>query len=107
MNVSGHTEDEKLGAKIVLSALEEPVKQIARNAGLEPSVILENIKKSDIGIGFDAKEENYVDMKKSGIVDPTKVARSALENAESIVTNKKEEKCKHEHDIPEGINDIY
>ena len=109
--------DEKLGAKIVLYALEEPIKQIVKNAGLEPAVILENIKKSDIGIGFDAKEENYVDMKKSGIVDPTKVARSALENAgsiasmilttESVVTNKKEEKFKHEHDIPDGIDDMY
>ena len=109
--------DEKLGAKIILSALEEPVKQIVKNAGLEPAVILENIKKSDMGIGFDAKKEIYVDMKKVGIVDPTKVARSALENAESIasmilttesvVTNKKEEKCKYEHDIPEGIDEMY
>ena len=96
-------DDEKLGAKIVCSALEEPVKQIARNAGLEPAVILEKVKASDIGFGFDASKEEYVDMKKVGIVDPTKVTRSALQNAESIasmilttesiVTDKKEEKC--------------
>ncbi len=96
-------EDEKLGAKIILEALEEPIKQIARNAGLEPAVIVEKVKASDAGFGFDAANEEYVDMKKVGIVDPTKVTRSALENAESIssmilttesiVTDKKEEKC--------------
>ena len=96
-------EDEKLGAKIVLKALEEPVKQIARNAGLEPAVILEKVKSNAEGIGFDAANEEYVDMKKAGIVDPTKVTRSALQNAasiasmvlttESIVTDKKEPKC--------------
>lgn len=96
-------DDEKLGAKIVCSALEEPVKQIARNAGLEPAVILEKVKMSSEGFGFDASKEEYVDMKKVGIVDPTKVTRSALQNAESIasmilttesiVTDKKEEKC--------------
>ena len=96
-------DDEKLGARIILKALEEPVKQIARNAGLEPAVILEKVKSSAEGIGFDAANEEYVDMKKAGIVDPTKVTRSALQNAasiasmvlttESIVTDKKEEKC--------------
>ena len=75
---------EKLGAEIVLKALEEPVKQIAKNAGLEPAVILENVKKSAPGFGFDADKEQYVDMKKTGIVDPTKVTRSALQNAASI-----------------------
>ena len=94
---------EKLGAEIVLKALEEPVKQIARNAGLEPAVILENVKKSAVGFGFDADKEQYVDMKKAGIVDPTKVTRSALQNAasiasmvlttESIVTDVPEDKC--------------
>ena len=79
-------EGEKLGAQIVLKALEEPLKQIARNAGLEPAVILENVKKADAGFGFDAKDEKYVDMKKAGIVDPTKVARSALQNAASIAS---------------------
>ena len=77
---------EKLGAAIVLKALEEPVKQIARNAGLEPAVIADNVKKSEVGVGFDASKEEYVDMKKSGIVDPTKVTRSALQNAASIAS---------------------
>ena len=96
-------DDEKLGAKIVLKALEEPVKQIAINAGLEPAVILEKVKSEEPGIGFNAATEEYVDMKKAGVVDPTKVTRSALQNAasiasmvlttESIVTDKKEEKC--------------
>ena len=94
--------DEKLGAKIIQKALEEPVKQIAINAGLEPAVILQKVKESKEGIGFNAATEEYVDMKKSGIVDPTKVSRSALQNAasiasmvlttESIVTDKKEPK---------------
>ena len=80
------TSGEKLGATIVLKALEEPVKQIARNAGLEPAVIADNVKKSEVGVGFDASKEQYVDMKKSGIVDPTKVTRSALQNAASIAS---------------------
>lgn len=95
--------DEKLGANIVLKALQEPAKQIAINAGLEPAVIIEKVKNSEKGIGFNAANNTYVDMKKVGIVDPTKVSRSALQNAasiasmvlttESIVTEKKEEKC--------------
>ena len=64
--------DEKLGARIVLKALEEPVRQIAVNAGLEGAVILEKVKTSEKGIGFDSSKEEYVDMKKAGIVDPTK-----------------------------------
>ncbi len=72
--------------QLVLKALEEPVKQIARNAGLEPAVIADNVKKSEVGVGFDASKEEYVDMKKSGIVDPTKVTRSALQNAASIAS---------------------
>ena len=108
-------EDEKLGAKIVLNALEEPIKQIARNAGLEPAVILEKVKNSEDGIGFDAATEKYVDMKKEGIVDPTKVTRSAIQNAssvasmilttESLVTEKKEPKecgCGGHEDAPMG-----
>ena len=78
--------DEKIGARIILKALEEPVKQIAINAGLEPAVILEKVKSEKAGIGFDAKNEQYVDMKKAGIVDPTKVSRSAIQNAESIAS---------------------
>ena len=112
-------DDEKLGAKIVCSALQEPVKQIAKNAGLEPAVILEKVKASNEGFGFDAAKEEYVDMKKVGIVDPTKVTRSALQNAESIasmilttesvVTDKKEEKCNcggHE-EMPSGMEGMY
>ena len=78
--------DEKIGGKIILKALEEPVKQIAVNAGLEPAVILEKVKSEKEGIGFDAKCEKYVDMKKAGIVDPTKVSRSAIQNAESVAS---------------------
>ncbi len=77
---------EQLGAKIVLKALEEPAKQISINAGLEPAVIVEKIKHEKVGIGFDASSETYVDMKKAGIVDPTKVTRSALQNAASIAS---------------------
>ena len=66
---------EQLGAKIVLNALAEPAKQIAINAGLEPAVIVDKVKQSPVGTGFDAATETYVDMKKAGIVDPTKVTR--------------------------------
>ena len=76
--------DEKIGGKIILRALEEPARQIAVNAGLEPAIIVNQIKSEKPGIGFDAKNEKYIDMKKAGIVDPTKVSRSALQNAESI-----------------------
>ncbi|MBP0962231.1 MAG: chaperonin GroEL, partial [Oscillospiraceae bacterium] len=79
--------DERTGAKIVLKALEEPVRQIALNAGLEGSVIIDKIRNSDkVGYGFDAYNENYVDMIPSGIVDPTKVTRSALQNAASVAS---------------------
>ncbi len=113
-------EDEKLGAKIVLKALEEPVRQIATNAGLEGAVILQKIKSSEVGIGFDSSKEEYVDMKKSGIVDPTKVTRSALQNAasiagmflttESVVTDKKEKdkcSCGNHGGMPEGMDGMY
>ena len=77
--------DEKTGAAIVLKALEEPVRQIAYNAGLEGSVIIDKILSSNtVNYGFDAYNEEYVDMLKAGIVDPTKVTRSALENASSV-----------------------
>ena len=76
--------DAKTGAEIIKRALEEPVRQIAINAGLEGSVIVEKIKNSEIGIGFDALEEKYVNMIEAGIVDPTKVTRSALQNAASV-----------------------
>ena len=76
--------DEKTGVEIVRRAIEEPVRQIAYNAGLEGAVIVDTIKRSKKGIGFDALKEEYVDMIKAGIVDPTKVTRSALQNAASI-----------------------
>ena len=79
-------EDEKIGVKIILKALEEPVRQIAKNGGLDGAIILDKIKSNSVGIGFDAANEKYVDMKQVGIVDPTKVARSALQNAESIAS---------------------
>ena len=78
--------DEKTGANIILRALEEPLKQIAENAGLEGSVIVEHVKTKEVGIGFDAYKSEYVDMKKAGIVDPTKVTRSALQNASSVAS---------------------
>lgn len=77
--------DEKTGAKILLRALEEPVRQIAYNAGLEGSVIIDKIISANtVNYGFDAQKEVYTDMIKSGIVDPTKVTRSALQNASSV-----------------------
>ena len=93
--------DEKTGVKIVMKALEEPVKQIAANAGIDGSIVIEKIKNAKrIGYGFDAYNEVYTDMVKAGIVDPTKVTRSALQNAasvaamvlttESIIAEKKE-----------------
>ena len=79
--------DEKTGAKIVLKALEEPIRQIAANSGLEGSVIIDSIKRSGkVGYGFDFYTEEYVDMITAGIVDPTKVTRSALENAASVAS---------------------
>ena len=79
--------DEKTGVKIVLKALEEPVRQIAANAGFDGGVIVNNIMTSGkIGYGFDAYNEVYVDMMAAGIVDPTKVTRSALQNASSIAS---------------------
>ena len=78
--------DEKTGVKIILKALEEPVKQIAANAGLEGSVILDKVKASKDGVGFNALTEEYVDMIGAGIVDPAKVTRSALQNAASVAS---------------------
>ena len=77
--------DEKTGAQIIGKALEAPLRQIALNAGLEGSVIIDKIISSDkVGYGFDAYNETYVDMISAGIVDPTKVTRSALQNAASV-----------------------
>ncbi|MGN8896402.1 chaperonin GroEL [Flavonifractor sp. HCP28S3_F3] len=79
--------DEKTGVRIIAKALTEPMRQIATNAGIDGSVVLENVKKANkVGYGFDAYSEEYVDMISAGIVDPTKVTRSALENAASIAS---------------------
>ena len=93
--------DEKTGASIVLKALEAPLFHIAANAGLEGSVIINKVRESEAGVGFDVLKEEYVDMVKAGILDPAKVTRSALQNAtsvastllttESVVANIKEE----------------
>ncbi len=93
--------DEKTGAKIVLKALESPLFIIAANAGLEGSVIVNKVKESEVGFGFDAAKEEYVNMVEAGILDPAKVTRSALQNAcsvastllttESVVANIKED----------------
>ncbi len=100
--VSATSGDEKTGVNIVLKALEEPIRQIAANAGLEGSVIIDKIRRSrKVGYGFDAYNEQYLDMIEGGIVDPTIVSRSALQNAasvaamvlttESLVADKKDE----------------
>ena len=100
--------DEKTGANIILKALEAPLFHISANAGLEGSVIINKVKESQVGIGFDAYNEEYVDMVEAGILDPAKVTRSALQNAtsvastllttESVVANIKEDvlQCRQE-----------
>jgi len=80
------TGDEKTGVQIIAKALEEPLKQIVINAGLEGSVVLDKVAKSEIGIGFNAVTESYVNMIEEGIVDPAKVTRSALQNAASVAS---------------------
>ena len=93
--------DEKIGVNMIVKALEAPIRQIAYNAGVEGAVVINKVLDSDKGVGYDALHDEYVDMKKSGIVDPTKVTRSALQNAvsiasmvittETLVADKKEE----------------
>ena len=78
--------DEKTGASIVLKALEAPLYHIAANAGLEGSVIINKVRESEVGVGFDALKEQYVDMVSAGILDPAKVTRSALQNATSVAS---------------------
>ena len=78
--------DEKTGARIILKALEAPLHQIAANAGLEGAVIVNKVRESEPGIGFDAYKEEYVDMVEEGILDPAKVTRSALQNATSVAS---------------------
>lgn len=94
--------EEGVGVEIVKKALSSPLRQIAENAGLDGGVVVERVKNSEAGIGFDAAKEEYVDMVKAGIIDPAKVTRSAIQNAASVsalllttevvVANKKEEK---------------
>ncbi|ALX49123.1 chaperonin GroEL [Lentibacillus amyloliquefaciens] len=81
LNLTG---DEATGANIVLRALEEPIRQIAHNSGLEGSIVVERLKGEDLGVGFNASNGEWVNMVDAGIVDPTKVTRSALQNAASV-----------------------
>ena len=78
--------DERTGAKVILKALEAPLYYIAANAGLEGAVIINKVKESEPGMGFDAAKENYVNMVEAGILDPVKVTRSALQNATSVAS---------------------
>ncbi len=84
--VNGLEGDEKTGGRIILKALEAPLFHIAANAGLEGSVIINKVAESEVGVGFDAYKEEYVDMIKAGILDPAKVTRSALQNATSVAS---------------------
>jgi chaperonin GroEL len=108
--------DEKVGAKMVEKALTSPIKQIAYNAGVEGAVIIDRVKSLEKGFGYDALSDRYVDMKKEGIVDPTKVTRTALQNAasiaamiittETLIADKKEDKgcnCSHEQNPGMGM----
>jgi len=85
-DTAGLSDDEKVGFKIVKRALEEPIRQIAENAGLDGAVIAEKAKNEKKGVGFDAAKMEWVDMVKAGIIDPAKVTRSALQNAASIAS---------------------
>ena len=78
--------DTQVGINIIVRALEEPMRQIATNAGVEGSVIIERVKNSEVGMGYDALHGEYINMLKAGIVDPTKVTRSALQNASSVAS---------------------
>ena len=76
--------DEQTGVNIIIRALEEPVRQIAKNAGVDGSVVIERLKNSEVGIGFNAVTGELVNMIDAGIIDPKKVTRSALQNASSV-----------------------
>ena len=84
--IDGLEGEEKTGAKIILKALEAPLYHIVANAGLEGAVIISKVKEAAVGTGFDAYKEEYVDMIEAGILDPTKVTRSALQNANSVAS---------------------
>jgi len=79
--------DERTGAQIIVRALEEPIRQLADNAGLEGSVVIDKIRQSSKGVGLNVETGEYVDLVKAGIIDPTMVTRSALQNAASIAKN--------------------
>jgi chaperonin GroEL len=105
--------DEKIGANIVKRAIEEPLRQIVENAGLEGSVVAQRIKQEKTNVGYDVSQDDYVDMIEAGVIDPTKVARSALQNAasiaallvttETIVTDKPEKEDKMPAMPPGGM----
>ena len=84
--LTSDVQDEQVGINIIVRALEEPMRQIASNAGVEGSVIIEKIKNSETGTGYDALRDEYKTMIKAGILDPTKVTRSALQNAASVAS---------------------
>jgi chaperonin GroEL len=102
--------DMQIGVNIVKRAMEEPIRQIVNNCGLEGSVIVQKVKEGTGGFGFNAQTEQYEDLVESGIIDPTKVSRTALENASSVAAlllmteatiNEKKEKEEHPH-MPGG-----
>jgi chaperonin GroEL len=107
------TGDEKVGAAIILRALEEPIRHIASNSGLDGAVIAEEVRNSEVSVGFDANTGKYVDMFQAGIVDPTKVTRSALQNASSIaslmltteamITNIKDDEKENAHRVEGSV----
>lgn len=84
--LTSNVSDEQVGINIILRALEEPIRQIALNAGVEGSIIIDKVKSSEIGIGYDALNGQYINMVENGIVDPAKVARTALQNAASVAS---------------------
>ncbi|HEY8436819.1 MAG TPA: TCP-1/cpn60 chaperonin family protein, partial [Haloplasmataceae bacterium] len=87
LKVEADNEDERTGINTIVKALEAPVRQIVENAGLDGSIVVHKLKQSEPGIGFDALNNEYVDMFKAGLIDPTKVTRTALQNAASIAAS--------------------
>ena len=83
-DLSALTEEEKIGYRIVRRALEEPIRQIAENAGQDGAIVADRCKNSEQGVGYDANNDKWVNMVQAGIIDPVKVTRSALQNAASI-----------------------
>jgi chaperonin GroEL len=104
-DLSTFTDEEKIGFKIILRALEEPIRQIAENAGVDGSIVADRVKKEKHGVGFDANKMEWVDMVKAGIIDPAKVTRSALQNAASIAGLLLTTNCAIT-DIPSATNEV-